>query len=92
MPKKKTRRDPFSDLTWNDIEEWAGGKIVSRGKSYQRQGLVSDLVITDDNSLIAWVDGTKRYAARVVVDEDRLLDSVCTWSESAFQADLGWLP
>jgi len=32
MPKKKTRLDRFSDLTWNDIEEWAGGKIVSRGK------------------------------------------------------------
>ncbi|MCK5656252.1 MAG: hypothetical protein KAI21_00345 [Deltaproteobacteria bacterium] len=42
MPKKKTRLDRFSDLTWNDIKEWAGGKIVSRGKSYQRQGRVSD--------------------------------------------------
>jgi hypothetical protein len=66
MPKKKTRLDRFSDLTWNDIEEWAGGKIVSRGKSYQRQGRVSDLAVTDDGSLIAWVDGTVRYATRKV--------------------------
>ncbi|MEA3470329.1 MAG: hypothetical protein U9R24_01270, partial [Thermodesulfobacteriota bacterium] len=66
------------DLTWNDIEEWAGGKIASRGKSYQRQGLVSNLAVTDDGSLIAWVDGTKRYATRVDMDEDGLPDSICT--------------
>ena len=78
MAKKKTRLNRFSDLTWNDIEEWAGGKIVSRGKSYQRQGRVSDLAVTDDGSLIAWVDGTERYATRVVMDEDGLPDSICT--------------
>jgi uncharacterized Zn finger protein len=78
MPKKKTRLHRFSDLTWNDIEEWAGGKIVSRGRSYQRQGRVSDLAVTDDGSLIAWVDGTERYATRVVMDENGLPDSICT--------------
>lgn len=78
MPNKKTRLNRFLDLTWNDIEEWAGGKIVSRGKSYQRQGRVSDLAVTDDGSLIAWVDGTDRYATRVVLDEAGLPDSVCT--------------
>ncbi len=46
MSKKKTRLDRFSDLTWNDIEAWAGGKIVSRGKNYQCQGRVSDLAVT----------------------------------------------
>jgi uncharacterized Zn finger protein len=78
MPKKKTRLDRFSDLTWNDIEEWAGGKIVSRGRNYQRQGRVSDLAITEDGALIAWVDGTERYATRVVTDENGLPDSICT--------------
>lgn len=78
MPKKKTRLDRFSDLTWNDIDEWAGGKVVSRGRSYQRQGLVRDLAVTDDGSLIAWVDGTERYATRVVIDKDGLPDSICT--------------
>ncbi|MBN1843845.1 MAG: hypothetical protein JW883_16390 [Deltaproteobacteria bacterium] len=66
MPKKKTRLDRFSDLTWNDIEEWAGGKIVARGKSYQRQGRVSDLAVTDNGAMLAWVDGTERYATRVL--------------------------
>ncbi|MDY6837480.1 MAG: hypothetical protein SWH78_05865 [Thermodesulfobacteriota bacterium] len=78
MPKKKTGLDRFSDLTWNDIEEWAGGKIVSRGKSYQRQGRVSELAATDDGALIAWVKGTERYATRVIMDEDGLPDSICT--------------
>ena len=78
MPKKKTRLDRFSDLTWDDIEGWAGGKIVSRGKTYQRQGRVSDLAVTDDESLIAWVDGTERYATKVVMDEDGVPDSICT--------------
>jgi len=78
MPKKKNRLDRFIDLTWNDIEEWAGGKIVSRGKSYQLQGRVSDLGVTDDGSLIAWVNGTKRYATRVAMGEGGLPDSICT--------------
>ncbi|MDD5722970.1 MAG: SWIM zinc finger family protein [Syntrophales bacterium] len=78
MPKKKTQLDRFSDMTWDDIEEWAGGKITSRGKSYQRQGNVSDLAVTGDGSLIAWVEGTKRYATRVAVDEDGLPESDCT--------------
>ena len=78
MRKKKAQLDRFSDLTLNDIEEWAGGKIVSRGKSYQQQGLVSDLAVTDDDSLIAWVDGAERYATRVVIDDEGLPDSICT--------------
>jgi uncharacterized Zn finger protein len=78
MPNKKTLIDRFSDLTWDDIESWAGGKIVSRGQNYQRQGRVSDLAVTDDGSLIAWVDGSARYVTRVVMDEDGLPDSICT--------------
>jgi len=78
MSKKKNRLERFIDLTWSDIEEWAGGKIVSRGKSYQRQGRVSDLGMTSDGSLIAWVNGTKRYATRVDMGENGLPDSMCT--------------
>ncbi len=78
MRKKKTQLDRFSDLTRNDIEAWASEKIVSRGKNYQRQGRVADLAVTDDGSLIAWVDGSVRYATRVVMDADGLPDSICT--------------
>jgi uncharacterized Zn finger protein len=78
MPKKKTQLVWFADLTWKDLEEWAGRKIVSRGKTYQRQGRVADLAVTEDNGLIAWVDGTRRYATKVVMVDDDLPDSICT--------------
>lgn len=78
MTKKKQRAKQFTDLTWTDLEDWAGGKIFSRGKNYQREGRVSDLAVTDDGGLIAWVDGTDRYATKVVMDEDGLPDSICT--------------
>ena len=78
MSKKKNPLDLFIDLSWADIELWVGGKIASRGKSYQRQGRVSALAVTEAGSLIAWVDGTERYATRVVMDEDGRLDSICT--------------
>ena len=79
MPKKKTKLDQFAALTWNDLEEWAGSKIVFRGKNYQRQGHVCDLAVTEDNGLIAWVDGTERYATKVVVDDDDgMPNSICT--------------
>lgn len=78
MTKKKTQVDQFAELTWNDLKNWAGNKIVSRGKSYQQQGLVSELAITCDGGLIAWVEGTHCYAAEVVIHDDGLLASFCT--------------
>jgi len=27
----------FSDLTWDDLSDWAGDRIVGRGKSYKRR-------------------------------------------------------
>jgi hypothetical protein len=38
--KKVSLANPFPELTWIDIQEWAGSKILSRGKSYQRTGCV----------------------------------------------------
>ena len=70
--KRKTQKqlDPFTNLTWDDLNEWAGSKIVTRGRSYQRQGRVSALAVTTDSALIAWVDGSERYATKVAMDED----------------------
>ena len=76
MVKKKT--EPFVDLSWDDLREWAGSKIVSRGQSYQRQKLVSKLAVLDNGGLLAWVDGTHRYATQVKIDENGLPESTCT--------------
>ena len=78
MSKKNTLRKQFSALTWSDLEEWAGSRIVGRGRSYQQQQRVSELALTQDDALIAWVDGTKRYATKVNVDEHGLPESICS--------------
>jgi uncharacterized Zn finger protein len=73
----KNAKNPFLSLTWFDIETWAGSKVVSRGKSYQRSGYVKDFGITSNNELVAWVQGTKSYATKVGFNKGKL-SSVCT--------------
>ncbi len=77
MAGRRKRKKAFEALTWVDLEEWAGSKIVTRGRSYNRQGRVKDLVRTADGKLIAWVKGSERYAS-LVYFEDGELESVCT--------------
>ncbi len=36
----KRAKKTFRDLTWADLEAWAGTKIVFRGTSYQKSGAV----------------------------------------------------
>jgi len=67
----------FLSLTWFDLESWAGRKVLSRGKSYQRSGYVEDLGITAENELVAWVQGTKPYATEVGFKRGKLSSS-CT--------------
>ena len=72
-PVKKAT-DPLTRLTWDEVEEWAGSKIVSRGRNYQRNGAVEGLVRTADGSLLAWVQGTHRYATEVSVSGRKALE------------------
>ncbi len=81
MAKKTTgKRCPasFADLSWADLDQWAGSRIVSRGRSYQRQGRVRELARTQDDGLIGWVEGSERYATKVVMGADNLPDSTCS--------------
>jgi uncharacterized Zn finger protein len=77
MARKRKKTDSFEGLTWNDLTAWAGNKIVSRGKNYQRNGYVKDLACTTDGTLIAWVEGTEKYATQVFFEDDEL-ESGCT--------------
>lgn len=70
--------DPFSELTWDDLDEWAGSRIVARGRSYKRKGAVLELKRTDDGALVASVVGSRLYAARVSIDGSKELISDCT--------------
>ncbi|HEY7328766.1 MAG TPA: hypothetical protein VH592_14080 [Gemmataceae bacterium] len=55
----------WRELTWDDLEEWAGSRSLERGRSYQRSGHVRDLACSADGVLLAWVQGTERYATQV---------------------------
>ncbi len=70
-------KDPYAGLTWEDLEDWAGTTIVSRGRTYQRNSSVSDLGITPEGALIAYVLGSTRYVTQVVI-QDGDLTSECT--------------
>ncbi len=70
--------DSFKELTWDDLNEWAGSKIVARGRAYQEQGRVSELAQTKNGSLIAWVDGSAHYATKVQASSAGAPESICT--------------
>ena len=50
---KRTSQNPFIDLAWEDLINWAGDKIVDRGRTYQRNGNVSDLGVAPDGTLLS---------------------------------------
>jgi uncharacterized Zn finger protein len=55
----------WRDLSWDDLEAWAGPSSLRKGRQYQRSGRVRDLARDDNGSLLAWVQGTVRYATEV---------------------------
>lgn len=75
--KKSEKVKNFKDLAWKDLESWAGGVILGRGQSYQRRKLVESLSFSANGSLIAWVNGSRKYATRVSFNRGRL-HSECT--------------
>ena len=76
--EKQKPSDPFSKLTWEDLEEWAGNVIVGRGRPYQRNRAVENLARTESGTLVAWVMGTRRYATSVRIKGKKSLESACT--------------
>ncbi len=60
--------DPWTQLTWNDLEHWLGAKILGRSQSYQRRGKVIALARTEERTLTALVSGTEIYHTRVKLD------------------------
>jgi len=74
--KKRTGKT-LSTLTWADLEEWAGARIVSRGTSYQKSGYVRNLAMTPSGGILAWVRGSENYATMVSMEKGQL-SSDCT--------------
>lgn len=67
---------PFAKLTWEDLKDWAGNRVVGRGKSYKSQ--VEDLALAADGALLAWVQGGERYATLVRCTPAGKLSPTCT--------------
>ncbi|MFB0508338.1 MAG: SWIM zinc finger domain-containing protein [Thermodesulfobacteriota bacterium] len=77
MARKRSKADLFREVTWDDLREWAGSTIVSRGRGYQRNSQVEGLVRTPSGGVIAWVHGAKRYTTWVDFEEGALA-SACS--------------
>jgi uncharacterized Zn finger protein len=67
------KKDSFAELTWEDLRQWAGEKILSRGRSYQRNGCVKELARSANGGLFAWVTGSERYATHVRLEQGELV-------------------
>jgi uncharacterized Zn finger protein len=63
-------------LTVDDLNHWFGDRIVDRGKAYVKR--VHDLSRTDDDTLVAWVTGTERYATSVRPNGTESFQHTCT--------------
>jgi len=74
--KTPRTQTPLAKLTWDDLREWAGSKIVNRGKCYT--GNVYDLAKTENSGFAAWVSGSEDYATSVKFDENGELDWSCS--------------
>ena len=74
---RHSQTDPFNALTWDELQDWAGPVIVSRGRRYQRSRQVQDLARTSSGGLVAWVLGSNRYATRIETKDDELV-AACT--------------
>jgi len=67
----------FDNLNRLILSNWAGDTITARGADYQHQGAVEDFRITPEGDLLAWVNGSRRYAVLVYFDNNGELQSEC---------------
>jgi uncharacterized Zn finger protein len=74
--KMKQTKESFTDLSWDELRQWAGVKILNRGKSYVKN--VSDLSRTGGGEWIARVSGSENYATCVETVGDGEIDWHCT--------------
>ena len=79
MAKARDRASGWNDLTWGELEEWAGERSLERGLRYFKSGHVSNLARAADGELLATVQGTERYVTAVgLAGGDDILDGRCT--------------
>ncbi|NTU80641.1 MAG: hypothetical protein HGA45_14900, partial [Chloroflexales bacterium] len=70
-----TTGDPRIALS--QLRAWAGEAVFKRGQDYELRGRVRELAATPEGGLVAWVQGSERYATRVTLRADELASN-CT--------------
>lgn len=65
-----TTGDPRIALS--QLRAWAGEAVFKRGQDYELRGRVRELAATAEGGLVAWVQGSERYATRVTLRADEL--------------------
>ncbi|NTW84421.1 MAG: SWIM zinc finger domain-containing protein [Chlorobiaceae bacterium] len=63
-------------LSEEELLDWVGNTIYSRGKSYVDS--VSELSCTEDGRLVAWVSGSEEYVTSVMRDGKGNFEFTCT--------------
>lgn len=63
-------------LTFDDLQDWAGEKVLNRGKGYVKR--IDRLSRIEDNTLAAWVTGGERYATSVRIGDTDDFEYFCT--------------
>jgi uncharacterized Zn finger protein len=77
MPSESKNSDPFKELKWSDLQDWAGGKATAKGIKYQEEERVKEIKRTPEGSLVARVEGTSDYFTEISL-KDGKLSSICT--------------
>ena len=77
MPENTSQPDPWLNLSWNDLDAWAGQKTLARGRKYQYEHRVEDIARASGGELVAWVEGSERYATTITTGDGNLR-SWCT--------------
>jgi uncharacterized Zn finger protein len=77
MKRGILKKDLFEKLSWHDLEQWTGSRVLSRGQGYHRDRRVQGLAQTQSGGIVAWVQGGRRYATEVDFKGGELI-SVCT--------------
>lgn len=77
MKKETLKKDLFKKLSWSDLEQWAGSRVLSRGQGYHRDHRVRELAQTQSGGIVAWIQGGQRYATEVDFEDGELI-SICT--------------
>lgn len=79
MSSENKNISSFEELTWNDLQSWAGEKATAKGIKYQEEGKVKEISFTPKGNLVARVEGSKEYFTEVSLVNGKL-NSLCTCS------------